>query len=69
MPISEKITNEIRQLRVDKAFKEMMTKILKEEDDGLSQKAYKAEYKTIVDEFIEIKEGKDGSGSDKSDRL
>ena len=69
MPISEKITNEIRQLDADKAFKEMMAKILKEEDDGLSQKAYKAEYKALVDEFIGKKEDNNESGSDKSDRL
>ena len=53
MPISEKIVSEVNQLDTDKAFKDMMIRILKEEDNGLSQKAYKAEYKAIVDEFIE----------------
>ena len=56
MPISEKIVSEVNQLETDKAFKDMMIRILKEEDNGLSQKAYKAEYKAIVDEFIESKE-------------
>lgn len=56
MPISEKIVSEVNQLDTDKAFKDMMIRILKEEDNGLSQKAYKAEYKAIVDEFIESKE-------------
>lgn len=55
MPISEKISKEILQLDADKAFKEMMLKILKKEDDGLSQKTYKAEYKSIVDDFIDKK--------------
>ena len=55
MPISEKITKEILHLDADNAFKEMMIKILKKEDDGLSQKTYKAEYKSIVDEFIDKK--------------
>lgn len=55
MPISEKISKEIHQLDADKAFKEMMLKILKKEDDGLSQKTYKAEYKSIVDDFIDKK--------------
>ena len=57
MPISEKIISEIQQLEVEKDFKEMMNKILEEEDNGLSQRAYKAEYKTIVDEYIKKREG------------
>ena len=64
MPISEKIAQEINRLPVDEAFKAMMTTLLKEEDEGLSQKAYKAEYKRIVDEFIVKGEGQNGSGSD-----
>ena len=60
MPISEKITDEIRRLNADKAFKEMMTTILRREDNGLTQKTYKAEYKSIVDGYITEKEACDG---------
>lgn len=64
MPISDNIINEIKKLDADKSFKNLMTTILKQEDAGLSQKAYKAEYKSIVDAFIKKKEAKHGSGSD-----
>lgn len=64
MPISENIMKEIKQLDADKSFKNMMTTLLKQEDAGLSQKAYKAEYKAIVDAFIKKKEAKHGAGSD-----
>ena len=63
MPISAKISNEIKQLDVDPAFKEMMTSILMREDEGLTQKTYKAEYKAIVDAYIGHGESKDGSGA------
>lgn len=53
MPISAKINNEINQLDADSSFKKMMTDILKREDEGLTQKTYKAEYQAIVDAFIE----------------
>ncbi len=63
MPISNNIIQEVNRLDIDQGTKDLMFSILKQEDEGLSIRTYKAEYKRLVDDFISGKENKNESDS------
>ncbi len=66
MPISDNISREIKRIKADSIFKDLMMEILTKEDEGLSSRTYKAEYKAIVDAFINKTEENNGSDPDQS---
>jgi len=54
MPISEKITAMINDLRITEDEKNLMLEILEVEDRGVYR--YTAEYEKIIKDFISLKE-------------
>lgn len=50
MPISEKIIEQVNNLKIDSDFKELLLKILSEEDKGTHK--YKEIYEKMVNEYL-----------------
>lgn len=63
MPISEKIMEEIKKLNEDEKKKDLLLKILQQEDAGIHN--YKKSYEKLINQYIaEVDEKNGGNNND-----